>query len=108
MNETHLFRCAACRAERRLSRALRSLPGPSAMEVEDPVDESFVQRVLHALRDDRRRRALLLARLAAAAALLFFFFLGAGRQKAVSTAQGAEQAYTQLAASNGFDELLPE
>jgi ferric-dicitrate binding protein FerR (iron transport regulator) len=108
MNEPHLFRCEPCRADRRLRRAWKRLPALAELEAEAPVDETFVERVVTAWRDDRRRRAARLVRLAAAAALLFFFFAGAGRERAASTATGTEQAYAQLDAPSGLDGLFPD
>jgi len=108
MNETHLFRCEECRADWRVRRAWKRLPGLARLEAEQPVDEGFVERVLAAMREDRRRRALLAVKLAAAAALIFFFFAGAGRQTAASSAAGEEQAFSQLASPSALDDLLPE
>jgi hypothetical protein len=108
MTGPHLFRCEECRAEWRLRRAWKRMPGPPKLEVDAPVDERFVVRVLAALREDRKRRLRLALLLAAAAALLFFFFLGEGRQRAFSSAAGEEQAYSQLAAPSDLGELLLE
>jgi ferric-dicitrate binding protein FerR (iron transport regulator) len=110
MNEPHLFRCEQCRADWRVRRAWKRLPGLARLEADQPVDERFVERVLASLREDRRKRALLALKLAAAAALIFFFFAGAGRQTATASAAGEEQAFSQLApsADSTLDDLLPE
>lgn len=108
MNEPHLFSCEPCRAEWRLRRASGRQLDPAGLEIDDPVEERFVERVLAAVRQERQRRLTRLARLAAAAALLFFFFAGAGREGAATTVAGAEQAYAQLASSSDLDGLLPD
>jgi len=110
MNESHLFRCEECRTDWRVRRALKRLPGLHRLEIDEPVEEGFVDRVPAALREDRKRRALLALKLAAAAALVFFFFAGAGHQAARSSAAGAEQTFAQLApsADSPLDDLLPE
>jgi ferric-dicitrate binding protein FerR (iron transport regulator) len=108
MNEPHLFRCEECRADWRVRRAWRRLPGLAGLEADQPMDEGFVERVLAALREDRRKRLVLAIRLAAAAALIFFFFAGAGQQTATASAAGEEQAFAQLASASALDDLLPE
>ena len=109
MNDAHLFHCAPCRDDWRLRRALQHSSGTDA-DLDDPVDEAFVSRVLAAAREDRRRRNALAARLAAVAALLFFFFVGAGVEKAASQQTGAEQEFAQLDIGSGseLDGLLPD
>ena len=110
MNESHLFRCEECRADWRVRRAWKWLPGLARLEADQPVEERFVERVLAAMREDRRKRALLALKLAAAAALVFFFFAGAGHQSAASSAAGEEQAFAQVApsADSALDDLLPD
>jgi len=98
MNEPHLFFCEPCRNEWRLG----------GFEIEEPVAEHFVDRVLGALREDRQRRRRRWTRRAAAAALLFFFFAAAGRERAATASSGDEQAYAQLGPASDLDELLPE
>ena len=110
MNESHLFGCEECRADWRVRRAWRKLPGLHRLEADQPVDEAFVERVLAAFKEDRRKRAVLALKLAAAAALVFFFFAGAGHQSAASSAAGEEQAFAQVAptADSALEDLLAE
>ncbi len=106
--ERHLFACPACRARVRVMEVWRNLSHPAEAEVLGPAEESFVRRVVAAIREDRRRRRRNRARLAVAAALLFFFFAGAGQRVSARAAAGAEDAYAQLVAPPPvMSDLLP-
>ena len=104
--ERHLFLCADCRADVRLSAAwdaLRLLPG------EGVAPPRFTEGVLEAVRTEAawtRRRRLLLA---AAAVLLFFFAAGANSRSPAPVPSTAEEVYAGLATpSSALEALLPE
>ncbi len=106
--ERHLFACPACRARVRVIGAWRNLPHPAEADAVGPAEESFVRRVVAAVREDRRRRRRNRDQLAVAAALLFFFFAGAGQRVSTRSAAGAEEAYAQLVAPPPvMSDLLP-
>jgi hypothetical protein len=105
--ESHLFGCAECRLEARIAAAWKTLPRPETLEEASPVEESFVRRVLHRVREDRRRQQRARIGLAAAAAVLFFFAAAASQRVAAERAATAEDTYSQLLTPS-LDSFLPE
>lgn len=105
--ESHLFRCRACRAEARLAAAWKSMPAPESSEERPAAGDGFVAGVLERVRRDRRRELRQRIGLAAAAALLFFFAAGLSENTAVTGAARSEDAYAQMLAPS-LDSLLPE
>jgi hypothetical protein len=104
--ERHLFLCAECRADVRLSSAWDALRQQTG---EGPAPPRFTESVLEAVRTQAawtRRRHLLLA---AAAVLLFFFAAGANSRGPAPVPSTAEEVYAGLATpSSALEALLPE
>jgi hypothetical protein len=107
--ERHLFLCADCRGNVRLSTAWDTLRGDRGDGPPPPASEAFVSRVLQARRGDawrQRRRRLLLA---AAAVLLFFFAAGANSRNRETAPSSAEDVYASLTTpSSALEGLLPD
>lgn len=108
--ERHLFVCADCRGQVRLSAAWDALRehGGEGGGATEAADERFVRRVLGELRRDGSRRRLRRLLLAAAAVLLFFFAAGANSRDRAAPASSVEEAYASLASPSALEGLLPE
>lgn len=105
----HLFVCPTCRAEARLTAALRRLPSPASLEKPQPISEDFLRRVTLSVQEERRRHSRRTLLLSLTAALLFFFLAGAGHHSGTTDTLGAEESYAQLAvAPSALESLLPE
>ena len=105
----HLFVCPACRAETRLTAALRRLPPPASLERPQPVSEDFLRRVAVSVQKERRRHSRRVLLLSLTAALFFFFLAGAGHHSQTTDTIGVEESYAQLVvAPSALETLLPE
>ena len=105
----HLFVCAACRSQVRLTAALRRLPSPASLERPQPVSEDFLRRVAVSVQAERRRHSRRVLLLSLTAALFFFFLAGAGNHARTSDTLGAEESYARLAVpASALESLLPE
>ncbi len=111
----HLFLCRVCRADARLTAALRRLPSPASLESVEiqPVSEDFLRRVALSAGIERRRLARRRTLLSLAAALLFFFLAGAGREAVTSDTLRLEdnlrvEDAAQVLTPSALESLMPD